>query len=271
MTQLAEDRERSSGPGGTAGSTSEPGSEWTVGYGGPDNAWSFTILPRIRAFLPCEHCLELGPGSGLWTSRLRPLARRMTLVDPAAPCIEACRVRFGDRRMKYIVGDGQALRVLPADSVDFVFSWHALVHAERDSIRGYLGELARLMKTGATGLVHHSNFGEYVDPATGASRVVNAHRRAPSVSAGAFRDECESAGLCCTYQEIVPWGSPHRTDCFSVFTRPAAGARIDTVVEENDGFWHRVQDATRVANRYTHPFPELKARVKRTIFGIPIG
>ena len=271
MTHPADDRERSRGPGGATGSAGEPGAEWTVGYGGPDNAWNFTILPRIRAFMPCEHCLEIGPGMGVWTARLRPLARRMTLVDPAATCIEACRVRFGGRRMKYVVGDGGALQALAADSVDFVFSWHALVHAEREEIRGYLRELLRLMKPGATGLVHHSNFGELVDPVTGVPRVPNHHQRALTVSAGVFREECGAAGLCCTYQEIVPWGSAHRTDCFSVFTRLAAGARVETVVEENDGFWHRVQDATRVANRYAHPFPELKPRARRMIFGIQIG
>jgi len=247
------------------------GAEWTDGYGGPDNAWNYTVLPRIRSFLPCEHCLELGPGHGLWTERLRPLCRRMTLVDVTPECIEACRKRFGPRGMTYIANDGKSLPGIEPGSIDFVFSWHSLVHAERESIAGYLGALGRLMKPGGAGLIHHSNFGEYVDASTGQAKIPNDHWRGATMTAAAFREECSRSGLCCTYQEIVPWGSEHRIDCFSVFTRPKDGAAIGTVVEENDGFWQRVQDASRVAARYTHPFPEIKPAARRTFLGIPIG
>ena len=74
------------------------GLEWCRGYGGIEKAWEHAVWPRIRVFLPAGHVLELGPGYGAWTDYLRPLAKRMTLVDLAPNCIEACRGRFGRRR-----------------------------------------------------------------------------------------------------------------------------------------------------------------------------
>ncbi len=247
------------------------GEEWTTGYGGPDNAWYGVVLPRIAAFLPAQHALELGPGHGLWTARLRPRCQRMTLVDLTPACISACRAKFGAAGMRYIVNDGRSLPGVEDGSVDLVFSWHSLVHCERDVMGAYVRELARVMRPGAVGLIHHSNFGEFVDPATGSATLENVHWRGKTMTARAFREDCAAAGLACNYQELVPWGSDHLIDCFSMFTRPASGAPVETVIEENYGFWHRVQDLIRVSSRYAHPFPELKARPRRTILGMPIG
>jgi hypothetical protein len=38
------------------------------------------------------------------------------------------------------------------------------------------------------------------------------------MSAARFGVFCESAGLECITQELVPWGSKHLIDCFSTFT-----------------------------------------------------
>jgi hypothetical protein len=37
------------------------------------------------------------------------------------------------------------------------------------------------------------------------------------MSAARFVEFCESAGLECIRQELVPWGSKHLIDCFSTF------------------------------------------------------
>jgi len=239
---------------------------WTVGYGGPDNAWHGAVFPRVRGFLPADRALEIGPGQGLWTRRLRPHCRHLTLFGSDAASIEHCRGAFGSRGMSYVVLGGTSTSGLRDGSIDFVFSWHTLVHSGREAMRAYLRAIGPALRPGAVGLIHHSNFAEAAGPGDS-----NPHARAPDMSAGVFREECARVGLACTYQELVPWGADRLTDCFSMLTRPANGDKIEVVIEENHGFWHRVRDAARVSGRYTSPFPELQPRVRRTFMGIPLG
>ncbi len=141
----------------------EGGAEWTVGYGGPDMAWECAIFPRIRAFLPCEHILELGPGFGLWTAWLRRDCKRMTLVDLAPRCIDECRRRFGRWGMRYVVNDGLSLAMIRDGTIDLAFSWHSLVHCRHDVMASYVQQLARKLRPGGAGLIQHSNFGTIHD------------------------------------------------------------------------------------------------------------
>ena len=126
----------------------EGGGEWTVGYGCVESAWDWVIHPRIRRFLPAGHVLELAPGYGLWTAFLRPMCERMTLVDLTPKCIEACRERYGRKRMSYHVNDGFSLEMIQDGSIDFVFSLHSLVHAGHDVMESYLSQLGRKHETG---------------------------------------------------------------------------------------------------------------------------
>ncbi len=46
-------------------------------------------------------------------------------------------------------------------SIDFVFSFDSLVHAEEDVIRSYLDQLGQKLRPDGVGFLHHSNLGEY--------------------------------------------------------------------------------------------------------------
>jgi hypothetical protein len=51
--------------------------------------------------------------------------------------------------------------MVPDDSIDFVFSFDSLVHAEADVMQAYLNQLVRKLKLNGVGFIHHSNIGEY--------------------------------------------------------------------------------------------------------------
>ena len=229
----------------------ERGNEWNQGYGGTQNAWEWAVYPRIRAFVPAKHILEIAPGRGVWTEYLRPLAERMTLVDLVPECIEACKAKFGRRGMDYIANDGRTFPGVATSSIDFVFSWHSLVHCDHEVMRSYVGEPGRVMRPGAFGLIHHSDFESVIDPATGQAPFENFHWRGRDMSAAKFRADCASRGLHCVYQELVPWGYPTPTDAFSVFTKPMHG-NVDrpTIVDENRTFWEQVQTLAQLKERY---------------------
>lgn len=196
--------------------------------------WYRTILPRIHRFVPTGTILEIGPGFGRWTQYLRQLSRKLIVVDLSERCIDACRDRFvNDRNIEYIVNDGVSLDMVPDRSVDFIYSFDSLVHAEADAVSAYVAQAARKLKPGGAGFVHHSNLRAFVHPRTGEVRafVTKRNWRAESMSADVFRHACEQAGLACCSQELINWigrgrsADRHRlpghciplTDCLSVF------------------------------------------------------
>lgn len=228
------------------------GREWGSGYGSIEQGWEHAILPRIGAFLPSGHVLELAPGYGAWTDFLRPRCRRMTLVDLTPNCIEHCRRRFGRRGMSYHTNDGRSLAMVGDGMIDFVFSVHSLVHADHDVMRGYVEQLGRKMRPGAFGFIHHSNLGEYAGELAGWAEK-DLHWRGRDMTGEKFREDCRAAGLVCVMQEVIPWGSDKMIDAYSLFARPRAGQVLGERVERNTGYWGHVWERIEVAKRYGRP------------------
>jgi len=216
------------------------GDEWSVGWGGPDVQWYGSILLRIHAFLPVDTILEIAPGFGRWTQFLLRECKHLFVVDLSAKCIDACKRRFAEHpHISYFVNDGMSLAMIPDESVDFIFSYDSLVHAEADVIASYLVEARRILKRDGVGFIHHSNLGElarYLSVVDSLPRVVRAigtrlgvvdrdlywdhnHARERSMAADRFRMLCDQADLQCTSQEVLPWNSKKLIDCYSVFTR----------------------------------------------------
>jgi SAM-dependent methyltransferase len=196
------------------------GDEWSAAWGGTPGLWHGVLLPRLNSCLPCETILEIAPGYGRFTQYLHRLCGKLIVVDLAENCIAACKQRFAaTSNIDYFVNDGRSLAMIADASLDFVFCFDSLVHAEQDVLANYVAQLARKLKAGGRGFIHHSNAGELVDLRTGCLPFANIHWRAETMSAAAFRDFCRTNRLVCDAQEIVNWGGPHMTDCFSSFSR----------------------------------------------------
>ncbi len=225
-------------------SWSEAGDEWSVGWGGTELMWAWTLLPRVASFLPAEHILEIAPGYGRVTQYLVHAAKRLTLVDIADRCIEACRERFAEHdHIGYHVNDGRSLDMVEDASIDLAFSWDSLIHVEEDVIETYLTQLARKLAPGGVGMLHHSNLGAYRDRRTGQLTIDNKHWRAPSVSAEKVRRLGRAVGLRSTVQELIPWGGPEFIDCISVFRSEAGTVSrwLPTKVIKNERFFIQAQ------------------------------
>lgn len=104
------------------------------------------------------------------------------------------------------------------ESIDFIFSFDSLVHVEKDVIKSYLQQIALKLKPNGVGFIHHSNLGNYLNPATGKLEVENIHWRAESMTAKLFEQYSQEAGLQCFHQEIVNWCGDILCDCFSLIT-----------------------------------------------------
>lgn len=256
------------------------GDEWSGAWGGTPLLWHGALAPRLLALLPADTILELGPGHGRWSHYLKELCDELVLVDLAESCVDACRRRFAhESHITYHVNDGKSLSMVPDGSIDFVFSFDSLVHAERDVLDSYLHQLAHKLKPDGIGFIHHSNMGSYRAAAAIARRVPDRLRRrltqrrllvnvyawrAESTTAEGFAELCDHAGLACVGQEKVPWQYGRGlTDVISLFTPRGSCWERPNVVVENRGFMKEAARLARIGELYgTAAFPVLATRAK---------
>ncbi len=231
------------------------GDEWSAALGGTEALWFTIILPRIAAFVPTGHLLEIAPGHGRCTQFLRTLCDRLTIVDLVPECIQACRKRFGeDSNITFAVNDGRTLPMVDDGSVDFAFTWDSLVHVEHETVRSYLSELSRKLKPGGLGFIHHSNLGQYEGQTARYDQGKDLHGRGKTMTAAKFRADCAPLGLRCVAQELIPWGSTGLLiDAFSLVQRDADNSGDPPQVEERTDWRAEVAQSRRIAKLYRTP------------------
>jgi SAM-dependent methyltransferase len=258
---------------GTAHPWAARGSEWSVTWGDVETHWVATILPRIHKFLPAQTVLEIAPGFGRWTGYFLPLCDTYIGVDLAEACVKACTERFASaENATFFVNDGKSLPTIADGSIDFVFSFDSLVHAEADVVDAYLSELSRVLTPDGIGFLHHSNLGSKLSGLVLCrllERVVRRipfifqrlarwgivdwdHARAKSMTANRFATTCQKAGLACVGQEIIAWGQGRKMiDCLSLVARPGSRWHRPNVVVSNADFMGEAFSAHRIASVYS--------------------
>lgn len=222
------------------------GDVWSRGWGGPESQWTSWMLPRLRVAAgdpPFGRIVEIGSGHGRWTQFLAGWSSSVVAVDLAPRCVEACRTRFADvPAVAPVLGDGTSLPGVGDRSVDLVFSFDSLVHADAQTITSYLAETGRVLTDDGVAFLHHSNLGacrldriallrrwRLVHRVLAAVGVVerDLHWRDATVDADLVVDVAARHGLAVRSQELVRWGTRRAyIDCISVVTRsgsPAAG------------------------------------------------
>ncbi len=227
---------------------SRAGEEWSENWGDTRNLWNAILMPRIGAFLG-GRVVEIGPGYGRLSAFLKGHCESLVLVDVAENCIEFCRRRFAaDRHLEYWANDGRSLAMLADGSVDFVFSFDSLVHADMKVMTAYLGEIARVLKFGGRAVLHHSNLAALAAPAA----VGKNHLRAHDVSAERVRHlVARDARLECRIQELVSWDASGRLlDCISSLVRTEKSDAAPPEILVNAEFFERARELRRIWDTY---------------------
>jgi SAM-dependent methyltransferase len=249
-------------------SWSQAGEEWSAGWGGTEALWQASLQPRLARFLPAATILELGPGQGRFTPYLMQQCQRYIGVDLSPGCIAICRQRFPQAELH--ANDGATLPMVKSASVDFVFSFFSLIHAEVETVESYLREIARILKPQGGAFLHHSNLAQHgayfarlerlPKPLQrllfGVGAVDLPQWRASSVSAEIFARCAARAGLACLCQETVNFGSRRTIDAFSSLVRADGPWQAEAAVWRNPGL---MREAMRVrlrpAGRRPSPIP----------------
>jgi ubiquinone/menaquinone biosynthesis C-methylase UbiE len=241
--------------------------EWSAAWGGAEVQWYYTILPRIHTFIPTHTILEIAPGFGRWTQFLKDHCHHLTRVDLSEKCIEACKSRFAtSSHISYHLNDGQSLEFVPDESIDFMFSFDSLVHAEDDVMNVYLEQLGRKLTNEGVAFIHHSNLGEYarycallqkfpsrVGRILAGIRLIETFEeqwRAASMSAMKFEQYARQANLQCIGQEKINWHSRRLVDCISVITRKKSSRTRPNKVVTNENFMREAQYAAKISSLY---------------------
>ncbi|HVY08723.1 MAG TPA: class I SAM-dependent methyltransferase [Mycobacteriales bacterium] len=249
------------------------GEEWSTWWGGTPSLWFGGLLPRIHAFVPAGTILEIAPGFGRWSQYLKDMCDQLVLVDLAPKCIEHCQQRFASStNIEYHVNDGKSLPVADG-SVDFVFSWDSLVHADAEIIDGYVAELHRVLSPNGVAFIHHSNVASIRRSHDLAMRAPKRLLRrltargvlldvfawrAADVSADGVAKMASRHGLACASQEIFNWEHGRfLTEAISVLTHPASRFARKTERITNHAFR---QEARLYASLYAaSSFPDASA------------
>ena len=193
------------------------GDEWSRAWGGPAMQWYGVLLPRIYRFFPAKRVLELAPGFGRWTQYLKGMCEEISIVDLSSEGIEACRNRFStDTNIHYYVNDGKSLEMIESASIDFIFSFDSLVHANPLVMRTYIEQFDRILTDNGVALLHHSNLKNHFDRINGKEAL---HLRDPEVSAELVEEMIADNKLQCISQELINWGGISTIDCITTLTK----------------------------------------------------
>jgi SAM-dependent methyltransferase len=243
----------------------EQGDEWSAPWGGAAMQWYGTILPRIKSHVPANRILEIACGQGRWTQYLKDLCNHLVVVDLSERLIGACRRRFADcSHIEYHVNDGKSLDMVASNSIDFVYSFDSLVHADLSVMKAYLGELQRILTPEGVAFLHHSNLGEYRARYQMIRKIpklegllyhlgILEHKawRDMSVDAQSVDSVAKEKELRCLSQEIILW-STKRTflDCISTIARKNSSAAHAKRQWRNSNFMHEAENLLQLSRIY---------------------
>jgi SAM-dependent methyltransferase len=208
--------------------------EWSTPWGNAEAEWFHVIYPRIHRMIPAPTILEVGVGFGRWTQYLLPLCERLIGTDASSVCVDACKQRFP--RGRFYANDDNALDMVRNETVDFIFSFDRLVHANAAVMRSYVKEFRRILTKKGRGFIHHSNLGAY-GRLLQSGELKYPQDRDVTMSAELFHNFCEEAGLVCVGQELINWvhGEPP-IDCLSIIAQRSGNYDKSYVRVENRDF-----------------------------------
>jgi SAM-dependent methyltransferase len=190
--------------------------------------WTWLFWSEAHPFRPLfdrldlTRVVELACGHGRHAEHLlgHHAQRLGTLVmmDILQANVDYCKSRLGEHRNVEIrVNNGIDFQPLERNSVTSIFCYDSMVHFDRQVVRSYLHDAARILAPGGQALFHHSNCA--IDPDSGFAS--NPHARA-FMSAPLFARYARSFGLEVVQQTLFDWGGAPALDCISLLAKPKA-------------------------------------------------
>jgi Methyltransferase domain len=194
-----------------------------------DAHWSTLIKPYLPLDADYSYVLEIAPGHGRNTEKLRNFSKTIIGVDINQDNIDFLRKRFAlYPDLHFYKTDGVTLPEAVGKHVTFVYSFDAMVHFDKEVVASYLKEISRVMRTGALGYLHHSQAPECPKtlqngfcskPNLLGDDPENPHQRNTNSKANIVRD-AENSGLRVLNQYDISWDEKFGfTDAISIIMK----------------------------------------------------
>ena len=140
-------------------------------------------------------------------------AKSVTLVDVNPDNIRYCSEHLRPLGFEIIQNNGFDLNGLASGAFSHIHCFDAMVHFEVEIIMSYLAEFARVLISGGTALLHHSN---YTDRPGADFRTNPGWRN--FCSAGLMRHMALRNSFEVIDQKVIAWGLPE-LDCITLLRR----------------------------------------------------
>jgi hypothetical protein len=138
------------------------------------------------------------------------------MMDVLESNVEHCKARLARHgNARVLVNNGTDFQPIESGSLTSMFCYDAMVHFDRQVVRSYLRDAARVLAPGAKALFHHSNCS--LDPDSNFAS--NPHARA-FMSGALFATYSQRCGLEVLQQRIMDWGKEPSLDCLTLLAKP---------------------------------------------------
>ena len=175
-----------------------------------------TTFKTLFDRLDTTELLEIACGQGRHTALIPRGYRRIFALDTSVDAVEIAVKRFEavSEITVCLSTDGKTIPQ-PDDCFTAAFSYDAMVHFEPLTMAGYLSETARVLKSGAYALFHHS----YYDKNPTGEFTQSPHWR-NYMTEDLLAHLASRAGLKVVETHAFPWSGEDITDGLSLLVKP---------------------------------------------------
>lgn len=119
------------------------------------------LLQKYDLLNSSWNVMDFACGRGRIAAHLKDNYNSMILCDISSNALDFCKQRFaGDSHLDFVQSEPESLPIQD-ESLDFIYSWDAMVHFNYKMLDIYLSEFSRILKGDGYCFIHHSNLNAF--------------------------------------------------------------------------------------------------------------
>ncbi|MHA7967371.1 class I SAM-dependent methyltransferase [Paenibacillus sp. CAU 1782] len=178
------------------------------------------IFEKYSMFNSEWSTMDFACGRGRIANILKDKYKKIILCDISRDALDYCSKRFiNERNFDYIQSEPESLSI-ESETLDFIYSWDAMVHFNYKMMDIYISEFSRILKTGGYCFIHHSNLNSVVS-GQGNSVSDNFHENPhwrSNISSNDIKRMAKRNGFDILEQQVIDWGMEN-IDCITILVK----------------------------------------------------
>ena len=184
--------------------------------------WTTIVNPVIEIHpIDYRYILDLSATHASISEILVDRAQHVTFANTDPENLQSRRQKFGSHpKFSYVQMESASLKSIPEQSISFFITFDWMVQFDLELIQSYLREAFSVMKPGAMGFFHYSNY----LLAPGATLRLNPHARG-FMSKPVFEHCALKSGFSIIHSATISWGGVPDLDGIALLRKPLAAWR----------------------------------------------